>query len=208
MKTATPLVIAALGLAALAGCGASPDKGDESTGTDIGPVATSTSAEVASAPPQEAAASQAAPTDPAAKPGEQAAAAEPDPKPEPAPTEKPKALAVAPAAPATIAPEAKKVAMGRPASFAQCAICHSDKAGQKSGFGPNLFGVAGTKSGELGGYAFSPAMKNAGIVWDRDTLNKFIEAPQSVVPGTTMAFGGVKDEAKRKAIVDYVLLLK
>ncbi|MBD3728173.1 MAG: hypothetical protein IE933_00540 [Sphingomonadales bacterium] len=129
------------------------------------------------------------------------------------PTEKPKpqaaATPLAAAVPvATPSPVAAQAALARPAAFAPCTVCHTDKQGQRSGFGPNLFGVAGTKSGELGGYAFSAAMKGAGIVWTPDNLDKFIESPQAVVPGTKMAFAGVKDAAKRKAIVDYLLALK
>ena len=95
-----------------------------------------------------------------------------------------------------------------PAAFGQCAVCHSVKKGERSGFGPNLFGVAGTRAGAVPGYGFSPAMKKANVVWNRDTLDRFITAPQSVVPGTKMAFPGVKDPAKRKAIVDYLMALR
>lgn len=95
-----------------------------------------------------------------------------------------------------------------PAAFGPCAVCHSVKEGERSGFGPNLYGVAGTRAGETAGYGFSPAMKNAKIVWDRDTLDRFITTPQAVVPGTKMAFPGVKDAARRKAIVDYLMALK
>lgn len=113
------------------------------------------------------------------------------------------ALASAPetaaAAPAPPAP---------PAAFGPCAVCHSVKQGERSGFGPNLYGVAGTRAGEGAGYGFSPAMKNAKVVWDRDTLDRFITTPQAVVPGTKMAFPGVKDPARRKAIVDYLMGLK
>lgn len=95
-----------------------------------------------------------------------------------------------------------------PAAFGPCATCHSVKKGERSGFGPNLHGVAGTRAGAVAGYAFSPAMKKADVVWNRDTLDRFLAAPQSVVPGTKMAFPGVKDAAKRKAIVDYLMALK
>jgi cytochrome c len=95
-----------------------------------------------------------------------------------------------------------------PAAFGACAVCHSVNKGERSGFGPNLYGVAGTRAGGIAGYGFSPAMKKADVVWNRDNLDRFIAAPQSVVPGTKMAFPGVKDPAKRKAIVDYLLALR
>ena len=114
-------------------------------------------------------------------------------------------LALAMAAPA---PQKTVVAAVRPASFGQCAVCHSDKQGQKSGFGPNLFGIAGTKAGAVPGYAFSAAMTSSGVLWNRANLDAFLLSPQSKIPGTKMSFSGVKDAAKRKEIVDYILGLK
>lgn len=114
-------------------------------------------------------------------------------------------LALAMAAPA---PQKTVVAAVRPASFGQCAVCHSDKQGQKSGFGPNLFGIAGTKAGAVPGYAFSAAMTSSGVLWNRANLDAFLLSPQSKIPGTKMSFSGVQDAAKRKEIVDYILGLK
>jgi len=116
------------------------------------------------------------------------------------------ALAALASAPGTAA--AAPAPPAPPAAFGPCAVCHSVKQGERSGFGPNLYGVAGTRAGEGAGYGFSPAMKNAKVVWDRDTLDRFITTPQAVVPGTKMAFPGVKDPARRKAIVDYLMGLK
>lgn len=114
----------------------------------------------------------------------------------------PSAVSVTAAAAASAPPPAP------PAAFGACAVCHSVKKGERSGFGPNLYGVAGTRAGAVAGYGFSSAMKKAQVVWNRDTLDRFVAAPQSVVPGTKMAFPGVKDAAKRKAIVDYLMALK
>ena len=114
-------------------------------------------------------------------------------------------LALAMAAPA---PKKAVAAAVRPASFGQCAVCHSDKQGQKSGFGPNLFGIAGTKAGAVPGYAFSAAMTSSGVSWNRANLDAFLLSPQSKIPGTKMSFSGVKDAAKRQEIVDYILGLK
>jgi cytochrome c len=116
------------------------------------------------------------------------------------------ALAVLASAPETAAAAAPPPA--QPAAFAPCATCHAVKKDERSGFGPNLYGVAGTRAGAVPGYGFSPAMKNAKVVWDRDTLDRFITAPQTVVPGTKMAYPGLKDPARRKAVVDYLMALK
>jgi len=115
------------------------------------------------------------------------------------------ALAALSAMPVTAAGAA---AAPPPAAFGPCATCHSVKKGERSGFGPNLYGIAGARAGAVAGFAFSPAMKKADVVWNRDSLDRFIAAPQSVVPGTRMAFPGIKDPAKRKAVVDYLMALK
>jgi cytochrome c len=104
--------------------------------------------------------------------------------------------------PAFAAPVAK------PAGFAICGVCHKVEKGAPNGIGPNLFGVGGTKAGEVPGFNFSPAMKQSGIVWTKPKLVAFITAPQKVVPGTKMMFAGMKDPKVANAIATYVLSLK
>lgn len=96
----------------------------------------------------------------------------------------------------------------RPAAFAPCGTCHVTQSGQKSTIGPNLFGVSQRSSGTLAEFKYSPAMKNAAIEWNSENLGAFIASPREHVPGTKMAFPGVKDAAKRKEIVDYLLSLQ
>ena len=51
-------------------------------------------------------------------------------------------------------------------------------------------------------------MTSSDIIWNRANLDAFLLSPQSKIPGTKMSFSGVKDGAKRKEIVDYLLGLK
>lgn len=112
------------------------------------------------------------------------------------------AASATPSAAATTA-----AADGKPAVFAQCAACHSTEKG-KMGIGPSLAGVYGTKSGEIAGYAFSDAMKNANLTWDDATLDKYLTGPMKMVPGTKMTFAGLSDAAKRKEVIEYLKTLK
>lgn len=96
---------------------------------------------------------------------------------------------------------------GKPASFGQCAACHSVEPG-KHGVGPSLAGVYGTKSGEIAGFAFSEPMKKAGLTWDDKTLDAYLTNPMKMVPGTKMTFAGMSDAAKRKEVIDYLKTLK
>lgn len=94
-----------------------------------------------------------------------------------------------------------------PPAFAQCAACHSVTPGRHV-FGPSLAGVAGRKAGAVPGYAYSEALKKSGLAWDAAALDRWLTAPQRTVPGTKMPFGGIPDPARRRAVVDYLLMLK
>lgn len=114
----------------------------------------------------------------------------------------------APAEGASASPSATVAAAdGAPASFAQCKTCHSVVKDQH-GLGPSLFGVYGTKAGEIPGFAFSTAMKESGLTWDDATLDEFLTAPMRKVPGTRMSFAGQADPSKRAEIIAYMKTLK
>ncbi len=95
---------------------------------------------------------------------------------------------------------------GAPKAFSVCTTCHSVEK-DKNGIGPSLAGIVGRKSGIVPGYAYSDAMKNAGIVWTEENLDRHIAKPSSEVPGNKMETlfpGGVPDQSSRKAIIDYL----
>ena len=84
-----------------------------------------------------------------------------------------------------------------------CGICHTVVAG-KNMVGPSLFGVVGRKSGTLPDFHYSDAMKAANLTWDEATLDKYLANPRGVVPGTLMAYAGLKEDQKRKDIIAYL----
>lgn len=87
----------------------------------------------------------------------------------------------------------------------QCLGCHAVLDGMSHRLGPDLFGVVGRSVGDAPGFdEYSPAMKAQSGAWDADRLDKFLQQPQAVVPGTSMAFSGVPDAAHRKAIIEYL----
>lgn len=83
-----------------------------------------------------------------------------------------------------------------------CRTCHSAREGDNR-LGPSLGNIVGAKAGTRPGYPnYSGAMKSSGIVWDEQTLDRFIADPDSVVPNNNMKpFKGVTDAAVRKKIV-------
>ncbi|WP_439487116.1 c-type cytochrome [Blastomonas fulva] len=84
----------------------------------------------------------------------------------------------------------------------RCATCHSLKPGQ-NGAGPSLAGVTGRKAAAVAGFGYSPALRNAKLVWSADQLSTYLAAPQKAVPGTRMPIG-VTDPAERAAIIRYL----
>lgn len=90
-------------------------------------------------------------------------------------------------------------------AFAVCKACHRVGEGAKNTVGPTLNGVVGRPAGTVEGFNYSEAMKNSGLTWDEATLTVYLKNPKEKVPGTKMAFAGVKDDTK---IADIVAFLK
>lgn len=111
------------------------------------------------------------------------------------------ALSLAAAVPAAAADQP-------PPAFAMCKTCHTVESGGRSTIGPNLHGVVGSAAAGKAGYAYSPAMKKSQLRWTRDTLDAYLTDPRGTVPGTKMVMAGIKDAARRKAIIDYLESLK
>jgi cytochrome c len=88
--------------------------------------------------------------------------------------------------------------------FARCKICHSVQAGAPSPVGPNLHGMFGRKAGSVEGYNYSEAMKNSGIVWDDESLAKYLRDPRGSLPGNKMAFPGLKNDDEMANLLAYL----
>lgn len=86
--------------------------------------------------------------------------------------------------------------------YARCKACH---AFEYNRIGPKHCGLKGRKAGGLDDYRFSKAMKQSDIVWNADSLNRFLKSPTTVIPGTTMGYAGVKDGVERRVLVAYLL---
>jgi cytochrome c len=79
-------------------------------------------------------------------------------------------------------------------SFNKCLACHAIGEGAKNKVGPELNGLDGRKSGTAPDYNYSDANKNSGITWNEAQFKEYIKDPKAKVPGTKMAFAGIKNE--------------
>jgi nitrite reductase (NO-forming) len=73
----------------------------------------------------------------------------------------------------------------------------------KAILGPSLAGILGRKAGSEPGYSYSPAMKQANIVWDAKSLDAYLSDPQKVVPGNKMPFPGLKTDNDRADVIAF-----
>ena len=87
--------------------------------------------------------------------------------------------------------------------YEDCAACHSIERGV-NGVGPTLYGIFGRKAGTLDGFSYSAAMKNSGIVWDDDSMAKYLRDPRGSMPGNKMAFPGIKNDEELANLLAYL----
>ena len=96
-------------------------------------------------------------------------------------------------------------ALSEPA-FERCSGCHA-VGSEAAKNGPSLNNVIGRPAASLEGFKYSDAMLEAGqagVVWDVETLGKFITKPRSVVSGSNMAFTGLRDPEDVAKVIAYL----
>ncbi len=87
--------------------------------------------------------------------------------------------------------------------FAQCRTCHLIDEG-KNGVGPSMYGIIGRTAGSVEGFRYSDANANSGVVWTPEVMFEYLEAPREFMPGTRMAFPGLKNPQDRADVIAYL----
>jgi cytochrome c len=94
------------------------------------------------------------------------------------------------------------------ASFRKCSPCHDVGTEARVKLGPPLNGIDGRKAGTYEGFNYSNANKDSGIVWDHDAFAKYIKNPMQAMPGTRMAFVGIRNDKEIEDLWAYLTQFK
>jgi cytochrome c len=84
--------------------------------------------------------------------------------------------------------------------YRSCQDCHSL---DENDVGPKHRGVFGRVAGTVPDYNYSAALKNSKIVWNEETLDKWLTNPQAFVPGSRMAFH-LSSAQDRADVIEYL----
>ncbi|HEY9550102.1 MAG TPA: cytochrome c family protein, partial [Kiloniellaceae bacterium] len=66
-------------------------------------------------------------------------------------------------------------------------------------------GLLGRPAGAVADFrGYSSALRESGIVWSVESLDRFLAAPLEAVPGTRMGYAGVKDPQERADLIAFL----
>lgn len=87
--------------------------------------------------------------------------------------------------------------------WTRCASCHVFEEGVNR-VGPSMYGIFGRTAGSVEGFRYSEANANSGVVWTAETMFEYLENPREYIPGTIMAFPGLRDPQDRVDVIAYM----
>lgn len=87
----------------------------------------------------------------------------------------------------------------------KCSICHTLGDDTRRRAGPALGGLFGRRAGSVPGYAYSPDLAAAAIVWDEDTIDALFDlGPDHYIPGSKMPMQRITDPQDRRDLIAFL----
>ncbi len=99
------------------------------------------------------------------------------------------------------------VAKGKQLVETDCTICHTFNKGGQPKVGPNLYGIVGDPRAHEKGFDYTEGLQKLGGKWTYPHLDQWLYDPHTVVPGTRMAFSGIKNTKERADVIAYLRTL-
>jgi cytochrome c len=124
---------------------------------------------------------------------------------EPAPVQAVAAIAAPTIEPITPLLASANAQNGQQLAQRQCASCHSFNEGGRSGVGPNLHAIVGSKHAHSEGFNYSAAIRGmASKTWGYEELNAWIANPRGYVAGNKMTYAGLASVQSRADLIAYL----
>ncbi len=86
----------------------------------------------------------------------------------------------------------------------KCTACHTFDQGGANRVGPNLYGILNDDVARTAGFSYSAALKDRDGGWTFEVLDAFIANPRAAMPGTRMAFAGIRRAGERADLLLYM----
>jgi cytochrome c2 len=86
----------------------------------------------------------------------------------------------------------------------QCAACHTAEPNDNGGVqGPSLIGVFGRPVGGDKEFSYTTELRASKLIWDAQTLDRFLATPDKLVPGTAMVVA-LPNQVDRDNLIAYL----
>lgn len=90
------------------------------------------------------------------------------------------------------------------AVFKMCLPCHAAERNAPHKVGPNLWNIVGARKAALPDFRYSQSLRAEGGRWSYAELARYLHDTRNAVPGTSMAFFGIKDTQRLADLLAYM----